>query len=98
MVKVTHYQAVDDPNTQVVGIVNFYIPEWGLHLNMCKYIRKRNGGFFIGFPSTKKGADGEEPTYFPFFDFDKEKRDRFQSAGQKAINEYIQQKAHQNDE
>lgn len=98
MVKVTHYQSVADPDSQVVGIVNFYIPEWGLHLNDCRYIRKRNGGFFIGFPAKRKGEEGQTPTYHPFFDFDKDKKDRFQSAGQKAIHEYIQQKAYQHDE
>jgi len=98
MLNVTHYQSVDDPNTSVVGIVNFYIPEWGLHLNECRYIRKKSGGFFIGYPSKRKGEEGEQPTYHPYYAFDKDKNDRFQSAGQKAINEYIQKHGGYNDE
>jgi len=92
MLKVTHYQPVEDPNGSVVGIVNFYIPEWGLHLNECRYIRKKNGGFFVGFPSKRKEIEGQQPTYFPYYNFDKDKLDRFQSASQKAINEWIQTK------
>jgi len=89
MLKVTHYQPIQVEESKVIGIVKFYIPEWGLHLNDCRYIRKKNGGFFIGFPSKRHEEEGQETTYAPYFTFDKDRLDRFQSSGQKAINEWI---------
>lgn len=92
MIKVVNYFPTNDPKSNVVAVVNFLIPEWGLHLNSCNYVRKRNGGFFIGFPSKKKEGPDGQPQYFPYFAFDKERNDRFQSSAQKAIEEYIKEK------
>jgi len=89
VIEVKNYFQNQDKNSNIVATINFYIPEWGLYLNKCKFIRKKNGGFFIGFPSEKKEGVGEEVKYFPYFFFDKDKADRFQSAAQKAVDKWI---------
>jgi hypothetical protein len=72
----------------VVAYVNFHIPKWDLYLCGCKYIRKKNGGFFIAFPARKIEKNGEDK-YYPYYCFEGDMSDRFQSAAQKAINEYV---------
>lgn len=89
MLKVTHYKPTNDPRSNVVAMVNFYVEEWDLHLNGCRYIRKRNGGFFVSYPSKKVEKENEEPSYFPYYCFGKEKNSRFQSGAQRAISDYI---------
>lgn len=91
MIKIKNYFPIRDETSSTVALVNFLIPEWGLHMNGCKLIRKKNGGFFVSYPSKKVEKDGQEPQYIPYFCFDKEKNDRFQSAAQKAIQDYIAQ-------
>jgi len=90
MLKIKNYTPTNDPQSSTVGYVSFYVTDWGLHLNGCRYIRKRNGGFFVAYPSRKIEKDGQDPEYMPYFTFDKDRNDRFQSAAQKAINEWIQ--------
>lgn len=92
MLKVKNYSPLEESTSGVVAFVNFFIPEWGLHMNGCKLIRKKNGGFFVSYPSKKVEKDGAEPTYIPYFCFEKEKNDRFQSAAQKAIQEHLKTK------
>ena len=82
--QIKNYTRNLDSNSNVVGFVSFHIPEWGLHLNSCKYIRNKNGGFFIGFPSKEK-----DDKYFPYFCFDAAQAKRFQESGKKAIEEYL---------
>lgn len=89
MINVTHYKQINDPKSNVVALVNFYIDDWDLHLNGCRYIRKRNGGFFVAYPSDKKERENGEPSYYPWYAFGKRVHGRFQSSSQKAINEYI---------
>lgn len=89
MLKIKNYTPSNDVRSSVVATVDFYITDWGLHLNCCRYIRKKNGGFFVGFPSYNKDKDNPTPQYEPFYAFDKDKNDRFQSAAQRAINEWI---------
>lgn len=89
MLKVTHYKPINDHRSNVVALVNFYWEDADLHLNGCRYIRKRNGGFFVSYPSKKVEKENEQPSYFPYYCFGKVKNDRFQSGAQRAIAEYI---------
>lgn len=86
-ITVTQYKRNENNGSQVVAYVSFCIAEWGLHLNNCKYIRSKKGGFFIGFPSKK--VEGKDNEYFPFFYFEGEARNRFQESAKKAIENYI---------
>jgi len=92
MLEITSYYPTGDERSSVVALVNFFIPEWGLHLNGCKYIRKKNGGFFVGYPSKKVEKENADAQYFPYFAFERDRNDRFQSAAQKAIDKHIKQK------
>lgn len=83
-IKVKNYTSNQDNNSSVVGFVSFFIPEWGLHLNSCKYIRNKDGGFFIGFPSKEK-----DDKFFPYFCFEGNAGKRFQEAAKKAIEDHI---------
>jgi hypothetical protein len=86
--KVTRYSPYRSTKSNVVAFVSFHIPEWGLYLNDCKYIRKKNGGFFISFPARKiESDDGEK--YISYFSFEKEALDRFQNSAEKAIQNFI---------
>lgn len=91
MIQVKSYYPTNDPSSNVVALVNFFIPEWGLHLNGCKLIRKKNGGFFVAYPSKKVEKENSEPQYHPYFCFEKDKNDRFQSSSQKAIDAHIKE-------
>lgn len=82
--QIKSYTRNPDQNSNILGFVSFYIPEWGLYLNSCKYIRNKNGGFFIGFPSKEK-----DDKYFPYYLFDADKNKRFQESARKAIEEYL---------
>ena len=83
VIKYTSYE-----KDNLAAFVSFYIPEWGLYLNDCRLIRKKNGGFFIGFPSKK--IEGEEK-YSPYFMFDKEKNERFRKAAIEAIDKWVKE-------
>jgi hypothetical protein len=88
--QIAKYVHCASDKNNIIAIVSFYIPEWGLYLNDCKYVRKKNGGFFIGFPSRKVDVNGEDK-YFNYFAFEGEAGTRFQSAAQRAIEEHIKQ-------
>ena len=87
-IEVTSYSPVNDPNSNVVGYVNFYVHEWGMHLNGCKYIRNRNGGFFVGFPSKEYKNDAGETKYAPYYCFKGENSRNFQEGARKAIEDW----------
>lgn len=86
--KVTRYTAVTDHGL-VEAYLNIYIEEWGLHLNDLRVIKKHDGGHFIGYPGKKYEKHGETK-YAPYFSWDKESNDRFQSSVKKAIEMYLQ--------
>lgn len=89
MLTVKKYHSVKNSKSNLVAFVNFYSTELKLHLNNCRLIRKKNGGFFVGYPCEKIEKEGEETQYFPYYCFEKERNDQFQSAAQKAIKEWI---------
>lgn len=82
--QIKNYTRNLDSNSNVVAFVSFYIPEWRLHLNSCKYIRSKNGGFFIGFPSKEK-----DDKYYPYFCFEGDASKRFQDSARKLIEEHL---------
>jgi len=92
MLEITHLFKIKDAKSSTVAIVNFYLPNLDLHLQKCRYIKKKDGNFFVSYPSEKTQNASEEPKYFPYFYFGKKTNDKFQSAAQKAIQEYMQKK------
>jgi len=87
--EVTRYKSMEGDGP-VVAFVSLKVPQWGLHLNDCRLIRSKNGGFFIGFPSKKYEAEGETK-YAPYVWFEKEVSEKFQKAARDAIDEYVKQ-------
>lgn len=95
-IQVQKYLPCTSDKNNIVAIVSFYIPEWGLYLNDCRYIRKKNGGFFVGFPSKKVEMNGEDK-YYNYYGFEGETGTRFQSAAQKAITDFIKNNLPENE-
>jgi len=85
--EVTRYTSMKNDGP-VVAFLNLFIPQWGLHLNDCRLIRTKNGGFFVGFPSKKYEAEGETK-YAPYVFFEKEVSEKFQKGAREAIDKYV---------
>lgn len=96
MLEVKSLFEIKDQKSSTVAMVNFYLPKLDLHLDKCRYIRKKDGNFFVSYPSEKVQNANEDPKYFPYFYFGKKTNDKFQSAAQKAIQEYMQKKKENN--
>ncbi len=85
--EVTHYE-VSKGEGAIIAFVNFKIHEWGLNLDDCRFIKTKNGGSFIGFPSKRCESQGEVK-YSPYFWFEKHAAGLFQSSAKKAIEDYL---------
>ena len=87
--KVTYYKQNESTNSSVVGYFGLHLEKMDMYLSKMKYIRNKNGGFFVAFPSEKyTNKDGEEK-YSPYFCFAKATNERFQSSAKKALEEYF---------
>lgn len=91
MLEVKNYTPVTKEDSNVVGLVSFYCSTLDLHLNLCKYIRKRNGGFYVSYPTKVIEKGAQEPDYIPYFCWGKKMSSKFQSEAQKAIHKWIQE-------
>ena len=89
--KVTEFTRLENPHTPVIAVVSFYVPEWEMYLNDCRYIRKKTGGYFIGYPSKRVMRENADTQYYPYYNFSKERNDWFQSESQKAVQEYLKE-------
>lgn len=89
--KVLRYDPADEPNNAIVAYVDFYAESRGTYFCDCRLVRKKNGGFFIGYPSRRVERNGEYE-YHPFFKFDPSVHDKFQSAALKAIDEFVKER------
>lgn len=90
MIEVTKYTPTNNENGSIIAFVSFKIPNLGLHLNDCRLIRSRNGGFFIGFPGKKYENDGETK-YAPYYYFEGDLKDRFQKQAREAIDKWVKE-------
>ena len=79
--------------TSIAAFVDFYIPEWKLHLCQCKVIKSKKGGWFVAAPARK--TDGG--IYDPYFRFDKAAQERFDESARKSIEAYIEEKRNGSD-
>lgn len=84
-IEITKYVSYEQGN--LLGFVSFFIREWGLYLNDCRIIKKKDRGFFIDYPC-KKNAESQE-RYSPYFHFDQMTNERFQKAAIKAVEEWV---------
>ena len=89
--KVMRYDRADDPNNSIVAYIDLYAETRGTYFCDCRLVRKKNGGFFIGYPSRRVGNEGQYE-YHPFFKFDAKEHDRFQSAALKAIDDWVKER------
>lgn len=92
--KVTYYRQNQDQNSSVVAYLGLYLENIDLYLSKLRYIRKRDGGFFISFPSEKYTDKEGKGAYQNYCWFGKKFGDSFQKKAHDVINAYIEENQH----
>ena len=93
-IKVTYYRQNKDERSNVVGYLGLYLEELDLYLS-CRYVRRRDGGFFVSSHSDEyQDRDGNK-AYNNHFWFGKRLGGAFQERAQHAIHAYLDAKRQQ---
>ena len=81
---ITYYTVMPDASKATKAEFGIYLPKVKLTLNRLKFVRNKNGGYFVTSPSMKVGD-----VYSPLWAFDKEISDSFFKEALKCVEAYI---------
>lgn len=87
-IKITYYRQVENPTSNVHGMLSIKIEEYDLYINGIKEILTAEGKRFFSLPAREYKDKEGETKYQKLVYFGKERSEKFQAALRVALQQY----------